>query len=142
MQKLGGPFSRSFRPAIALLCGGWVGVVLVTVYEFARAAIERAELPLDVHPIMTAKAVAEAAFLFSIYYAAMIVLICAPLWLLLARFRVNGPLAAATLGFVATYLVSTYADYPAIETLGSGLPYAACGALAGLATWWAGSSLS
>jgi hypothetical protein len=88
----------------------------------------------------------EGLLVVSLYYGAAIAAVCVPIWLVLPRLGLEGPAAAASLGFVATaaFLVLTYAagSHEGLPLMSySFLPYAACGAAAALVTWWVGRFL-
>lgn len=98
---------------------------------------------------MSPAAQAELAAYLSLVAAVIIIPLCVPVWLVLRRYRFTNWLAAAVLGFGATlaYWIVTNqpSDLPgnsALDLARSGLPLAVCGAIAGIATWWAGSSRS
>ena len=82
----------------------------------------------------------------SIFYGAAIAAICVPVWLILAKLRLDGAGAAATLGFVATsaFVLLTYGagSHVRLHLMAySFVPYAVCGAVAALLTWWVGRRL-
>jgi hypothetical protein len=77
----------------------------------------------------------------SLFYGVAIAAFCVPLWLGLARFGWDKAPAAAALGFVATglFLGMTYmaGSHPGLHLMAhTFLPYALCGAVAALTTWW------
>lgn len=88
----------------------------------------------------------EGLFAVSLYYGAAIAAVCVPIWLILARFGQDHAWAAASLGFVATgaFLLLTYpaGSHERLDLLAhTFLPYALCGAVAALVTWWVGRKL-
>jgi hypothetical protein len=88
----------------------------------------------------------EGLFLVSIYYGLAIAAICVPVWLILTNLGWDRAPAAAALGFVATsaFLIMTNAagGHQRLELMAySFLPYAICGAIAALVTWWVGRLL-
>lgn len=120
--------------AQALASGIVAGVTLVTAYSFIEAWLR--PVPPGTIVVMSPADVGSAAFLFSIYYAAVIVLICVPLWLFLSKVGLRGPWTAVLLGFTTTLGYWMTSNYPPIMSARSGLPYALCGAAAGFVTWW------
>lgn len=125
---------------MALGLGVITAVALVAAFTFisglptellARSRGVRPFLPLDLQ-------VGFAAWM-ALWYALALAAICAPVWLLAARLRLANAAGAAALGFVATLLswITTNLNGELIPPIVlSGLPYAVCGAGAGLATWW------
>ena len=88
----------------------------------------------------------EGLFIVSLFYGAAIAAICVPVWLMLARVGWDRASAAAALGFAATatFLIMTEAagGHQQLELMAyTFLPYAACGAVAALVTWWVGRLL-
>ena len=129
--------SRSLKHvAWALAVGVTAGVALVTSYSFIEAWITA---PAEGTTILSPSDVAFAALVFSFYYAVVITIICFPLWLLIVRVGLAGPIAAAFLGFATTLVFWMVSNYPALQSARSGLPYALCGTVAGLVTWWVGN---
>jgi hypothetical protein len=131
------------RQAIAVAAGIIVGATAVMLYEFAHDALlfvrtgQRSILSDPAAgPVASASDNASAAFFFSLYYGCLIAAVCVPLWLILLRYERTGTAAAAVLGFTATLCVWVVADYPALNSIAGGIPYALCGAIAGLAIWW------
>jgi len=118
----------------ALGFGILVGVALVTGYGFVDSWLS--VLFTGHEGIMPPSAVAFASFLFSIEYAPLIAVICAPLWLVLSKVGWDGPLAAASLGFIATSAIWFLRNRPFWGPTRHDLAFALCGAAAGLATWW------
>jgi hypothetical protein len=122
--------------AKALAIGVVVAVGLVTGYEFAAAKLDELRRgPLFFPP----DAVATYAAIYSAYAAVLIGLLCFPVWLLLAKYRLTGWPAAAALGFLATlafWIGDNIDDAAGVrERIGSGLLYGLFGAIAGLSTW-------
>jgi hypothetical protein len=115
----------------AIAWGILVGVALTTMFEFTRAALF--DPP---GAILPPSAVAEAAFLFSTSDALVIICFSVPIWLLATRLGLESPLTAAILGFIVTLTVWTMDNYPPLQSLRSGLPYAIFGGIAGLTIWW------
>ena len=88
----------------------------------------------------------EGLLLVSLFYGAAIAAVCVPVWLILAKLGRDGAPAAAALGFGATsaFLIMTTAagGHQRLELMAyTFLPYAACGAVAALVTWWVGRRL-
>lgn len=88
----------------------------------------------------------EDLFEVSVYYGVAIAVFCIPIWLGLAKVGWDGAPAAALLGAVATaaFLFLTYkgGSHERLDLMAyTILPYAACGAIAALVTWWVGRSL-
>jgi hypothetical protein len=116
------------RIVLALAAGVTSGAVLVAAFIYSS---------------LGAPLVFEGLFVVSLYYGAAIAAICVPVWLIVARLGWDGPAAAAALGFVATaaFLVLTYSagSHEGLPLMSySFVPYAACGAVAALVTWWVG----
>lgn len=128
------PFRRS---AWALICGNLVGISLVTTYTILDAWLTDTR-PGSEH-ILGPWDIAPPALLLSFFYAVIITVFCLPMWLLLRRFSLAGPITAAFLGCIVTLVYWVVSNYPPLMSVRSGLPYALCGALAGLATWWVGN---
>ena len=89
----------------------------------------------------------EGLVLVALFYGAAIAAICVPIWLMLAKLGWDRAAAAATLGFVATaiFLLLTEAagGHVRLELMAyTFLPYAGCGAVAALVTWWVGRLLA
>ena len=85
----------------------------------------------------------EGLFVVSMFYGAAIAAICVPVWMMLAKAGLDGPPAAAGLGFAATatFLLLTDAagGHARLEIMAyTFLPYAICGSVAALVTWWVG----
>lgn len=110
------------------------GYVAITGWQTLRSAQTRGAdllLPLD--------AQIDFAFQLSTLIAIVTALVCVPIWMLLAALKRDGAIAAAILGFVLPLPVMMGLDQniPAAAQLLSGLPFAVCGAVAGLVTWHA-----
>ena len=118
------PFRQT---ASALGAGVLVGVVLVTAFGFLSASGDALLPPL---------AAARASFLFSILYAPAIAALSALVWWLISKFGMEGPVAAAGLGFVMTSAVWFLTNQPLSAPTLDNLAVGVCGAMAGLATWW------
>jgi hypothetical protein len=120
------------RTLLALAAGVACGALLVTGYIFVS---------------QDDALVFEGLFVVSVYYGLAIAAICVPVWLMLVRIGRDGALAAAALGFVATaaFLLLTDAagGHVRLHLMNyTYVPYALCGALAALVTWWAGRKLA
>lgn len=124
----------------ALGFGVFVAALLVTAYTFADAKLtELADGP-GVTRLIPPLAAAQAAALYSIFVASFIALLCAPLWLAMARWKLTGWFSAAALGFAATitlWLSSNLGGGASVQDLASAWVWAAFGAIAGVSTWWA-----
>ena len=141
--------SRRWRTALstlaALALGGLVGTALVVGFQFADAALAEKRLGTFLVPPI---AQAELAAGFGLVAALVIGVSCAPLWLLLAKFRLDKWYMAGALGFGATmaYWVIQNSTSGWLHTIAeltrSGLPLAICGGIAGLVTWWVGRRTS
>ena len=119
------------RTLLALAAGIACGALLVTGYIFVS---------------QDDALVFEGLFVVSVYYGLAIAAFCVPIWLMLAKLGWDGAPAAAALGFLATatFLLLTDAagGHVRLELMAySFLPYAVCGALAALVTWWVGRML-
>jgi hypothetical protein len=120
-----------WRVLVALLAGIAVGALLTAAYIYSA---------------LGPPFVLEGLLVVSLYYGLAIAGFCIPLWLILTRLGRDGPLAAATLGFIATavFVSLTYAagshTHVAMLTY-TVLPYGLCGAAAALVTWWVGQLL-
>ena len=122
------------RHLAALAAGIACGAVLVTAFMYSSYGA-------------SAGLVYEGLFEVSLYYGAAIAAICVPVWLILARLGWDRALPAAALGFVATgaFLLLTYAagSHERLDLMAyTVLPYALCGAVAALVTWWVGRRLA
>ena len=125
----------------ALALGAFVGVVLVSAYQFVATKLAEKELGSLVVPPITQ---AEFAAGFGIGAALVIIVVCVPVWLVLERLDLDGAVSAAILGFLATMAfwifhngVSDLPGHSLSELLRSGLSLAISGGVAGLVTWWA-----
>ncbi|MBO9519019.1 MAG: hypothetical protein J7493_13215 [Porphyrobacter sp.] len=81
-----------------------------------------------------------------LFYGAAIAVVCVPVWLILCKLDQDGPAGAAALGFVATatflLLTNPTADLVRAHLMAHTiLPYALCGAVGALTTWWIGRKL-
>ena len=110
--------------------------ISVTAWNDARSAHRHGAsllVPLE--------AQVQFALMAATAYAFVAVLVAAPLWLLLRKLEFDLAPVAAALGFVVTMAVwilgNLSENAPASALFASGIPYAMCGAAAGLATWWA-----
>jgi hypothetical protein len=119
----------------ALTLGILVGIVLVTGYSLIDSWLSI--LFTGREAIMPPSAVAFASFLFSIEYALVIAAICVPLWLVMSKVGWDGAVAAALLGFAVTSAVWFLTNQPFLSLTHNDLAKGLCGAVAGLATWWA-----
>jgi hypothetical protein len=120
------------RTVLALAAGVACGALLVTGYIYVS---------------QDDALVFEGLLVVSLYYGLAIAAICVPVWLMLARMGRDGALAAAALGFVATaaFLVLTDAagGHVRLHLMNyTFVPYALCGAVAALVTWWVGQRLA
>ncbi len=120
------------RIALALAAGIASGALLVTAFIYSS---------------LGDALVFEGLFLVSLFYGAAIAAICVPVWLVLERVGWAGATAAAALGFAATgaFLILTDAagTHTRVHLMAyTFLPYAACGAVAALVTWWVGQRLA
>jgi hypothetical protein len=116
---------------VALAAGVAVGALLVAAYIYSSLGT-----PL----------VFEGLFEVGLLYGAAIAAFCVPIWLVLTNMGLDRAGFAAALGFVATavFLVLTTeaGSHPNVNLLTySFLPYALCGAVAALVTWWVGKAL-
>ena len=120
--------ARSLKQNTAALAAGvLVGIALVTAFGFLSASRDA---------ILSPASNAEASFLLSVGYAPVIAILSVPFWLVILRLRLEGPVAAASLGFVMTSAVWFLANQPFLGPTIDDLGIAACGAAAGLTTWW------
>jgi hypothetical protein len=128
--------------ALALTAGILTAAILVAAYTYidgwnaARAAqVDGSHLliPLDVQVGIAAS--------FALYYALIVLVCCVPIWLWLMRRDLATVWAAAALGYLSTatlWVLTNLTGHSTIgELIGNGFPYAICGAIAGVATWWA-----
>ena len=128
-QRIAGALGRAL---LALAAGVACGAVLVTGY-----------ISLSQDDAL----VFEGLFVVSLYYGLAIAAFCVPLWLMLAKLDHDGAPAAAALGFLATatFLLLTDAagGHVRLELMRyTFAPYAACGGVAALVTWWVGRRLA
>ena len=128
-RRIAGAFGRSL---LALAAGIACGAMLVTGYIYVSQD--------DV-------LVFEGLFVVSVYYGLAIAAFCVPIWLMLANLGWDRAPAAAALGFLATtaFLLLTEAagGHVRLRLMAyTFVPYAACGALAALVTWWVGRRLA
>ncbi len=117
--------------ALALAAGIACGALLVTGYIYLS---------------QDDALVFEGLFLVSLYYGLAIAAICVPIWLMLAKLGWDRAPAAAALGFLATatflLLTDSAGGHVRLELMAyTFVPYAACGAVAALVTWWVGRML-
>jgi uncharacterized BrkB/YihY/UPF0761 family membrane protein len=124
----------------ALVIGVVVATVLVTGYTLIEVTIAQR---LAGHPFLVPpESQALMALLYSPMVAVVLAACCAPVWLLLQKVRLDAWYAAGALGFLAVmtfWVLSNIEAGSVLELIRSGLVYAVCGALAGLATWWVSS---
>jgi hypothetical protein len=120
--------------------GVLVAASLVTAYTFADAKLAELGSGEGTALVLPPRERAIFAGLYSTFVAALIALICTPLWLAMARWRLTGCLSAAVLGFVATMVFWVFNNLdgvtPVQDLARDGLVYAAFGAVSGVATWW------
>ena len=119
------------RVVLALAAGVACGALLVTGYIYLS---------------QDDALVFEGLFLVSVYYGLAIAAICVPIWLILVRLGWDRAPAAAALGFLATaaFLMLTDAAGGHVRLhlmTYTFVPYALCGAVAALVTWWVGRRL-
>ena len=122
------------RHLAALAAGIASGAMLVTAFMYTSYGAG-------------AGLVYEGLFAVSLYYGAAIAAVCVPIWLILAKVGWDRAPAAAALGFAATgaFLLLTYAagSHERLDLMAyTVLPYALCGAVAALVTWWVGRRLA
>jgi hypothetical protein len=106
-----------------------VAVVLVTAYVWVEESRSAGNM-------VTPAAAARVAAVFSLVVALELLIGCVPLWLLLARIRWANSLTAALLGFAAPLLWVVVNEGAMASGVREGLPFALCGAMAGLVVWW------
>ena len=121
----------ALRVVVALATGVAVGALLVAAYIYSS---------------LGAPLVFEGLFEVGLFYGAAIAVFCVPIWVILTTKGLDRPLFAAALGFVATsiflLLTAEAGSHPGMHLLAySFLPYALCGAVAALVTWWVGRLL-
>lgn len=119
------------RIGVALATGILCGALLVAGYMVSSLA----------EPL-----VFEGLVRVSLVYGSAIAVFCVPLWLTLAALGWDRAWVAAALGFSATaaFLVLTYTagSHTRLHLMAyTFLPYALCGAVAALVTWWVGRML-
>ena len=119
------------RIVLALVAGIACGALLVAAYIYSSLG----------EPL-----VFQGLFRVSLLYGAAIAAFCVPLWLMLAGFGWDRAWVAAALGFTATaaFLLLTYTagSHSRLPLMAyTFLPYALCGAIAALVTWWVGRLL-
>jgi hypothetical protein len=126
------PFLKAIgRTLFALFAGIAVGAVLAAAYIYSSLGPDL---------------VFAGLLRVSLFYGLAIAGFCIPLWLMLARLGRDSALAAAALGFAATFaFVSlTYAagSHDRIALLAyTAVPYGLCGAAAAVVTWGVGRML-
>jgi hypothetical protein len=122
----------------ALAVGVLVGAVLVTAYTLADAIA--AERTAGGSILMRPQAQAQFALMYSLVVAVFLASLCAPVWMLFARFGLDRWYVAGGLGFAAVLAFWTLDNIQGptalVELIRSGVPYALCGAAAGFAAWW------
>ena len=121
----------ALRILVALAAGVAVGALLVAAYIYSSLG----------EPL-----VFEGLFEVGLLYGAAIAVFCVPIWLILAAKGLDRAPAAAVLGFVATaiflILTTQAGSHPGMHLMAhSFVPYALCGAVAALVTWWVGRLL-
>ena len=121
------------RALTALAAGIACGAALVTAYIYSSLG-EGTPLVYD------------GLFVVSLYYGLAIAAICVPIWLGLGKVGWDHAPAAALLGFLATatfvLLTEAAGSHVRLELMAhTVLPYALCGAVAALVTWWLGHRL-
>jgi hypothetical protein len=130
----------------ANIYGAIAGVLFVLVTVSFQATIgKRAAAAIGDNLLIPLEAQIQFAALYSCFSALVIALVCAPVWSLLGRWNIIGWRAAMALGFTATLIFWTLyvpLHQSLRDSLKTGIPYAICGALAGLVTWWAGERRS
>ena len=119
------------RILLALAAGVACGALLVTGYIYLS---------------QDDALVFEGLFVVSLYYGLAIAAFCVPIWLMLAKLGWDRAPAAAALGFLATatFLLLTDAagGHVRLHLMNyTFVPYAVCGAVAALVTWWVGRLL-
>ena len=120
------------RALLALAAGVACGALLVTGYIYVS---------------QDDALVFEGLFTVALFYGLAIAAFCVPIWLMLAKLGWDRAPAAAALGFLATsiFLLLTNAagSHMRLHLMAyTFLPYALCGAIAALVTWWVGRLLS
>lgn len=141
MIKSNGSRRRLVAPNLLALTSGIVSSsVLVSAYTYVSghhaadaAHVDGSKLlvPVDMQW--------QLALWISTFYAVVIAAVCIPIWLLLTKLGLNRAPVAVALGFIATMtswvLINLNGHASIADLLSSGLPYAVCGAVAGLITW-------
>lgn len=113
---------------VALAAGVGCGALLVAAYIYSSVG----------EPL-----VFGGLFEIALLYGAAVAVVCVPVWLALTLSGWDRAFPAAALGFAATaiFFALTYAS-GSHERMGlmayTILPYALCGAVAALVTWWIG----
>jgi hypothetical protein len=134
------------RKLRANIYGAIAGVLFVLVTVSFQATVGgRAAAAIGDKLLIPLQGQIAFAALYSCFSALVIALVCAPIWSLLGRWNITGWRAAMALGFTATLVFWTLyvpLHQPLRDSLKTGIPYAICGALAGLVTWWAGERRS
>jgi hypothetical protein len=120
------------RALLALAAGVACGALLVTGYIYVS---------------QDDALVFEGLFRVALFYGLAIAAFCVPIWLMLAKLGWDRAPAAAALGFLATsiFLLLTNAagSHTRLHLMAyTFLPYALCGAIAALVTWWTGRVLN
>jgi hypothetical protein len=134
------------RACFALAAGMTTGVLLAVAINIGEAA--PAEMRLRARgeqPLFDLDTVFLMALAFASYYAVIIAVLSAPVWLGLSKLKLSGWRSAAVAGFCLTLLAWT-ADNAlgsrdrsvtaVLQFLQSGVEWAAAGSVAGLVTWW------
>jgi len=122
---------NALRVLLALTAGVASGALLVTGYIY-----------LSQDDALVFEGLVQVAALYGVAIAAF----CVPIWLMLVQLKRDGGPAAAALGFVATatflLLTDTAGGHVRLHLMAyTFMPYAVCGALAALVTWWVGRML-
>src|SRR5687767_14954221 len=95
------------RNMLALLVGIAVAVALVSMHQFVELTLARGLSHDEEKYLFKTRDLVEAAAIASAFVAALLVLFCVPIWLLLARFGLAGWHSAAALGFAAPVIYWT-----------------------------------
>jgi heme A synthase len=118
--------------ARALAFGVIVAVLLVTAYAWVEESRSAGNM---ITPLQFARVAAA----FSLVVALELLVVCVPLWLVLDRLGWANWISAALLGFAGPLgwwmIVLESGDDTLFERAEYGLPYALCGAVAGLVVW-------
>ena len=125
---------------LALTMGIVSSSVLVAAYTYVSGYHAAAAAHVNGSKLLVPLAVQwQLALWISAFYSVVIAAICIPIWLLLTRLQLDRAPVAAGLGFVATmttWVMLNLNDHTSsADHLSTGLPYAICGAVAGLITW-------